>query len=118
FDNQPVLTFSCVNIHKLDEHEASSQINRRIITSPPIMTEKNRALIINIGDLNINFPYKFNFAMVFNERLVTIFKWLKKYHANRSATAKSSASSIPSSSSSATLGSTNNIAFDLKIKID
>lgn len=43
---------------------------------------QNEALEINIDKVSLNFPYRFNFAYYFNEKFITIFKWLRMFHSN------------------------------------
>uniref|UniRef100_A0A6G1S903 UPF0378 protein KIAA0100 n=1 Tax=Aceria tosichella TaxID=561515 RepID=A0A6G1S903_9ACAR len=42
----------------------------------------NALLNVDIETVNLTFPYKYDFSAAFNEKLMGIFKWLKKYHKN------------------------------------
>lgn len=48
--------------------------------------KKNRALIFATENSRISFPYKYNFAETFNERFITITKWLKQLHKGNNTT--------------------------------
>ena len=46
---------------------------------------RNHLLWIEVGDVELNFPYKYDFADTFNERFITATKWIRKYHGIQSS---------------------------------
>lgn len=45
-----------------------------------IEKEKNSAVEVSINKISLVFPYEFNFAEYFNEKFITIIKWLRIRH--------------------------------------
>lgn len=62
------------------EVEAANCINRKAFINPALETKRNSCVVISIETVTLHFPYKYNFAYTFNERFITVVKWLKKLH--------------------------------------
>ncbi|RWS30554.1 hypothetical protein B4U80_04431 [Leptotrombidium deliense] len=77
FDEHEIGDFQKVEISFLSEGEALKVVNRKNVVEN-IEVKCNRLAIISIDTIWIKFPYKYNFANTFNEKLLTIIKWLKK----------------------------------------
>lgn len=45
--------------------------------------KKNRVLSLAFGKIRIAFPYKYDFADTFNERFITMTKWLRQLHGKK-----------------------------------
>lgn len=48
--------------------------------NPSLETKRNKAILVSIESLIISFPYLYNFAEAFNEKFITIVKWLRQLH--------------------------------------
>lgn len=85
----------------LPESESQTAINRKNFQNPCLEMKKNRILSIVVENVLIKFPYDYNFAEVFNEKFITIIKWLKIVHKKEDQSSELK----------------QNIPFDMKFKI-
>lgn len=81
-DGHTIGKFDSFKIEKYPEKESSMIFNRnRLITvGLDLDMSQNTLVVITINRIKLVFPYRYNFAYTFNEKFVTIIKWLKKYH--------------------------------------
>lgn len=67
----------------LPESECSSVMSREDFIGANFVMKKNRVLSLAFGSIRISFPYKYDFADTFNERFITMTKWLRQLHGKK-----------------------------------
>jgi len=81
FDNHDIFDFKQINFQKYPEFESQKLIDRLQYNERfKLESKKNVCLSITIGQIDIKFPYKYDFATTFNEHFITITKWIRVYH--------------------------------------
>lgn len=84
FDNHQILTCSGASMSHYSSPGFPLSLDRKQNScGTQLKDEFNSLLAIEIETLNLQFPYKYNFADAFNEKLMGIVKWLKKHHAKQ-----------------------------------
>lgn len=64
----------------MPEVDAVNFLNREEFIGCNFTMKRNRLFMLQFGKLKLTFPYKYDFADTFNERFITIVKWVRKYH--------------------------------------
>ncbi|XP_029850428.2 protein KIAA0100 [Ixodes scapularis] len=77
FDEHPVFTFQQVQYMAIPSGEKSS-INRN--ATKGLSQQHNKLWTLVIDEMQVVFPYQYNFAEVFSEEAVNIVKWIKLVH--------------------------------------
>ncbi|XP_015794775.1 protein KIAA0100-like [Tetranychus urticae] len=87
-DGHVIAKFEQLRFTRLPEVESSSLINRKDFgdSGKPLNLTRNNVCGISIESIKLVFPYKFNFAEIFNEKFVANMKWLRKYHSSSEPT--------------------------------
>ncbi|CAG2170224.1 unnamed protein product, partial [Oppiella nova] len=80
FDQNLIMTLENVSVNQFSESDSQSIINRKKYTNPSLETKRNKAIFVLIDNIVVSFPYLYNFAEIFNEKLITIVKWLRQLH--------------------------------------
>ena len=75
--------------------------------------ERNSAIEVTIHKVSLNFPYQFDFAYYFNEKFMSIVKWLRLSYSKEGRLARYLKEESPSSSSSSSTA----MAADFILKI-
>lgn len=83
-DNRLIGKFDQLRFIRLPDTESGSIINRKDFTDSgkPLNLSRNNIFSITIESIKLMFPYKFNFAEIFNEKFIGTMKWLRKYHSS------------------------------------
>lgn len=87
-----IATFDKNKIVMMPESESKSVLNRSEFVGAKFEMTKNRVLLVSIEKVIVTFPYKYDFAGTFNEKFITITKWLRKFHSSPSTTSVQSVS--------------------------
>ena len=98
-DEHRILWVENVDIRLVPESEGSAIVDRAAL-GIKLETVKNRALLLSFSTVSVLFPFKYNFADTFNQRFITITKWLRLLHRKKSLN-----DSLP------------NVALDLSVKV-
>ncbi|XP_054167935.1 protein hobbit-like [Oppia nitens] len=80
FDKNLIMTLENICINQFSESDSQSILNRKKYLNPSLETKRNKVISICIENIVISFPYLYNFAETFNEKLITIVKWLRQIH--------------------------------------
>lgn len=75
-----VLTCNVENLLVSYLSESKNPLDRKAFKH--IEKSKNNAIEVLINKVALTFPYEFNFAEYFNEKFITIVKWLRIHHSN------------------------------------
>ncbi|RWS17806.1 hypothetical protein B4U79_01668 [Dinothrombium tinctorium] len=85
FDEREIAKFEHPNVAFLNEDESSRLVSRKDV-GLPLELKRNRLLLVSIENFRIVFPYMYNFAETFNERFITIIKWLRAQYRKQQTT--------------------------------
>ena len=80
FDNHDIIDIKQINFQKYPEFESQKLIDRLQYERFKLESKKNVCLSVTIGQIDIKFPYKYDFATTFNEHFITMTKWIRLYH--------------------------------------
>jgi hypothetical protein len=87
FDDQATLACAMVMISYYPSPGMPGILDRKQNSCGNKLTDDINALLnVDIETVNLSFSYKYNFSEAFNEKLMGIVKWLKKYHKNPTKT--------------------------------
>lgn len=80
FDNHDIIDMKQINFTKYPEFESQKLIDRLQTDRFKLESKKNVCLSVTICQIDIKFPYKYDFASTFNEHFLSITKWIRLYH--------------------------------------
>lgn len=80
FDNHDIFDIKQINFQKYPEFESQKLVDRLSTDKYKLESKKNVCLSVTVGQIDIKFPYKYDFATTFNEHFITITKWIRLYH--------------------------------------
>lgn len=81
-DKHEILRCEDVDVQMVPAVEGHTFVDREAM-GVPFETKQNRAMLFSFSTVKISFPYKYNFADTFNQRFITITKWLRMLHRRR-----------------------------------
>lgn len=82
FDEHTILACSMATVSHYPSPGESCKLDREQNSCGIKLSDKiNSLLSVEIETVDLMFPYRYDFATVYNEKFMGIVKWLKKYHA-------------------------------------
>lgn len=83
FDEHTIITCSMASVSHYSSPGISCILDRKQNSCGLKLNDAaNSLLCVEIESVSILFPYKYDFSDAFNEKLMGMVKWLKRYHSN------------------------------------